>query len=293
MHMIYPFGKNIHELQNNFIEDISIVMPVYNHEDTVSKAIESALMQEMPYSSIVYCINDASTDTSSEILSYYSKKHPDKIKIYTSIENQGSGKKSYYHNRPPVRGRFWCLLAGDDYWTSKDKLAKQISFLDINTDYVGCSCNSLVKNETTGEESIIRPDRNVWNFLDLVLLRNRYAFYVHTTSIVWRNIFLDKGFFLPPSFRNKHAFGDVILMHMMLAKGGKMYNIQKEMSCYRVTGKGVWTNKSEHEKEEMNKILMNNINLSIPLKYKIAIHLQKFKRYSNVLKTLIPGPVNE
>jgi len=274
-------------------EDISIVMAVYNHENTVAEAIESALIQEMPYKSVIYCLNDASTDRSAEILNDYAQRYPGQIKLFTSITNQGSGKKSFYHNQPPVRGRYWCLLAGDDYWTTKDKLAQQIAFLDGSPDFVGCSCNTLVKDETTNTESIIKPDRNSWNLLDLILLRHKYAFYVHTTSIIWRNIFLDKGFFLPPSFKRKFAFGDVVLTHMMLGKGGKMHNIPEVMSCYRVTGRGVWTSKSTQEQAEMNDRLMKNISLSIPFKYKVVISLQKLRSRSNTFKNIVPGPVNE
>lgn len=274
-------------------EDISIVMAVYNHEATVAEALESALMQEMPYKSVIYCLNDASTDKSADILNDYAQRYPERIKIYTSKVNQGSGKKSFYHNRPPVKGRYWCLLAGDDYWTSKDKLAKQITFLDNNPDYVGCSCNSVMKNEATGAETIIKPDRNSWNLIDLILLHRRYAFYVHTTSIIWRNIYLEYGFFLPPSFKKSYASGDVVLGHKMLGRGGKMYNIPETMSCYRVTGRGVWTSKSEKEQAEMNKRLKAKISRAIPCKFKLYIFLQKLRQYSTTFRKLIPGPVNE
>ena len=275
-------------------EDISIVMAVYNHEATVAEALESALMQEMPYRSVIYCLNDASTDKSAEILSDYERKYPGRIKVYTSPENLGSGKKSFLYHQPPVNGRYWCLLAGDDYWTSRDKLAKQIAFLDSDPDYVGCSCNTVMKNEMTGEESIIKPSRDTWNLLDLLLLNHNYAFYVHTTSIVWRNIYLKQGFFLPPAFRKKFARGDVVLAHMMLAKGGKMLNIPELMSCYRVTGRGIWSNKSSEEQAWLNKnSLPKMISRSTTLKYKIYVFMQKMRHRSKIIKNLVPGPLNE
>jgi len=147
------------------IEDISIVMAVYNHEATVAEALESALMQEMPYKSMIYCLDDASTDRSGEILSDYAKKYPDRIKVYTSPQNLGSGKKSFLFHQPPVKGKYWCLLAGDDFWTRPDKLAKQITFLNTHPGFVGCSCNTIMKNENTGEESIIEPSRNTFNLI--------------------------------------------------------------------------------------------------------------------------------
>jgi len=274
-------------------EDISIVMAVYNHESTVAQAIESALSQKMPYTSVIYCLNDASTDNSAEVLSEYARIYPDRVKVYTSKENLGSGKKSFLHHRPPVKGRYWCLLAGDDYWTDSSKLAKQISFLDSAPDYVGCSCNSIVKNEVTGEESLIEPSRNIWNLLDLLLLKHKYAFYVHTTSIIWRNIYIQKGSFLPPEFKKKYASGDVMLTHMMLMTGGKMKNLPEVMSCYRYTGKGVWTSLSLKEQSERNARLEKNIYRLTPLKYKIYILAQALRRKFKVLKNLIQGPINE
>ncbi len=273
-------------------EDVSIVMPVYNHEATVAEALESALMQVMPYRSVLYCFNDASSDRSAEILSDYAKKYPDKIKVYTNPKRLGSGKASYLFQRPSIIGRYWCLLAGDDYWTSSDKLAKQIAFLDNHPDFAGCSCDTVMKNEITGDESIIKPSRNTWNLLDLLL--GKYEIYVHTASITWRNIYLERGFFLPPSYRKKNARGDVILMHMMLSKGGKMQNIPEVMSCYRFTGRGIWSSLSAKERAEINqKLLPKVIRRSTPIKYIILVVLQKLLRRSKVIKSLIPGPVNE
>jgi len=273
-------------------EDISIVMAVYNHEATVAEALESALMQVMPYRSVIYCFNDASSDKSGEILSDYAKRYPDKINVYTNPKRLGSGKDSYFYQQPSIKGRYWCLLAGDDYWTSCDKLAKQIAFLDSHPNFAGCSCNTVMKNEITGDESIIEPSRNTWNLLDLLLCN--HGMYVHTASITWRNIYLEQGFFLPPSFRKKFARGDVVLMHMMLSKGGKMQNIPEVMSCYRFTGKGIWSRLSAEERAKLNQnMLPKMISRSIPLKYKVLVFLQKLRRRSNIIKSLIPGPVNE
>lgn len=274
-------------------EDISIVMAVYNHEATLRDAIDSALMQEMPYTSHIYCINDASTDSSANILAEYVQKYPDKISVYTSSTNQGSGKKAFLHNKPPVYGRYWCLLAGDDYWTTPNKLSKQIEFLNANSRYIGCSCNTVMRDEFSGTEKVIRPDRDSWNLLDLVMLPHKYAFYVHPSGIVWRNINLKKGFFLPPEYQKDYAFGDVVLMHMMLSGGGLVKNIPEVMSCYRVTGRGIWSSRSTEEQAEINIKLKNMLDKALPLKYKIYLKLQFLKKYSGMLDKLIIGPVNE
>ncbi len=273
-------------------EDISIVLNVYNHEGTVAEAIESVLNQKMPYSSVIYCQNDASTDNSKNIITKYAARYPDKVKVLTSTRNLGSGKKSMYFHRPDVRGRYWCLLDGDDFWIRNDKLEKQISFLDDNPDFVGCSCDTLMKNEIDGKESVISPDCETWNLLDCLLLKNKYSFYVHTSSLIWRNVFLKKGFFLPPAFKKEFASGDVMLSHMMLGQGGKVKNIFNVMSCYRVTGKGVWTSKDLKHQNELNESLAELIYRSIPRKYKLYFTLRKLCGRHSILQKLIPGPIN-
>lgn len=266
-------------------ECISIVMPVYNHEDTVAEALESAMMQEMPYTSVIYCLNDASTDKSAEILADYARRYPGKLKVYTSPENLGSAKKSMLYHKPPVKGRYWCLLEGDDYWTSRNKLNKQISFLEnCNSDFVGCSCNTLLRNEITGKNSIIKPDRNTWDLLDLLTLAESYAFYVHTSSVVWRNIYNDRDSFLPPAFRERGADSDVMLMHMMLYRGGKIQNIPEVMSCYRVTGRGIWTGKNLQQQTAANSDLLEVLSRSLPFKYKMLVFLNKIRVLMGMLK---------
>lgn len=274
-------------------EDISIVMAVYNHEATVAEALESALMQEMPYSSVIYCLNDASTDRSGEILNDCASKYPDRIKVYTSPKNLGSGKQSFLYHQPPANGRYWCLLAGDDFWTTPDKLAKQVAFLDANPKFTGVSCDTVVKDEVTGKNSFIKPTKNEFNLLDLILLKHKYAFYVHTASILWRNIYLNEGFFLPPAFKKKFARGDVILMHMMLSKGGKVKNIPEVMSCYRMTGQGVWTSKTKKKQKQLNNDLQIDLDRSVPIRIKMYVFLHKYFSKFKFIKALIPGPINE
>ncbi|QBR84519.1 glycosyltransferase family 2 protein [Legionella israelensis] len=280
-------------MKKTIIEDISIIMPVYNHELTIVDAIESVLMQKTNYNYTLHCINDASVDKSADILEHYAAQYPDKIKVYHNPYNMGSGKKAILYQNPSVKARYWCLLAGDDYWTSHEKLNKQINFLDNNADFVGCSCNTVLKNELTGKSSLIKPSKSSWNYLDIRLLKNKYSFYVHPSGIIWRNIFIKKNSFFPRAFKKDFAYGDVMLRHMMLLQGGKMHNIPEVMSCYRVTGRGVWSRNTVEQKSNANKILEEKLKSSVSLKYKILIYLQKYRSSSPFMKKIILGPINE
>ncbi len=282
------FGK--HLLDDDYVEDISIIMAVYNHADTIAEAIESVLNQKTQYRYVLYCLDDASTDHSADILQHYSEKYPDKIKIFTSPQNLGTGKKSFLYHNPPVNGKYWALLAGDDYWTDNHKLDEQLTFLEDNSCYVGCGSHTYVKDEINGADSTIKPSKSSFNLIDFHVHSNLYT---HPSSIIWRNIYRDEVTFLPPLFRKKTAVGDVMLMNAMLASGSKMKILVKVMSCYRVTGEGVWSRLSKEEQDHLNNNLMGNIMQMLPIKWRLIIFFQKQRQQSMLLQTMIPGPKNE
>jgi len=70
---------------------ISIIIPVYNAKNYLAECLESILNQNRNDIEII-CIDDASTDGSSEILISYQERFPNLIKIIFFSENQGPSK---------------------------------------------------------------------------------------------------------------------------------------------------------------------------------------------------------
>ncbi|WP_300032383.1 glycosyltransferase family A protein [uncultured Roseobacter sp.] len=95
---------------NRPVEDISIITAVYNHEGTISDTLDSILMQGTSCSFHIYCMDDSSTDRSAEFLEAYRVRHPDKITVFTSAQNQGSGKKCFCITGPRPTGRIGVYL---------------------------------------------------------------------------------------------------------------------------------------------------------------------------------------
>ena len=65
---------------------ISVIVPVYNEEQTVSEVVSNLLSN--PYFYEVICVNDGSTDESLREL----EKFRDRIKLISFTENQGKGQ---------------------------------------------------------------------------------------------------------------------------------------------------------------------------------------------------------
>ncbi len=120
---------------------VSVVMPVYNGEKYIQKAVDSVLAQEVSLELII--IDDGSTDRTEEILEKY--KNHEEIRCLKNKKNTGvSGSRN--RGVKEARGTYVAFLDADDWW-EKDKLKKQIALLE-ETGCVLCS---------TGRE-LVQPD---------------------------------------------------------------------------------------------------------------------------------------
>lgn len=66
---------------------VSVIIPVYNAEATISRALDSVLSQDQ-VSLEVICIDDYSSDSSLEVLNQYAERDS-RVKVLTNAHNQG------------------------------------------------------------------------------------------------------------------------------------------------------------------------------------------------------------
>ena len=97
---------------------ISVIVPVYNVEDYLHVCLNSILNQTFQDFEII-CIDDESTDSSSEILEYFASKDS-RIKILRNEGNIGLGP-SRNRGIDAAKGKYIIFLDSDD-WYSFDTL---------------------------------------------------------------------------------------------------------------------------------------------------------------------------
>ena len=97
---------------------ISIITPVYNVEDYIHVCLNSVLKQTYQDFEII-CVDDASTDSTVEILEYFVQKDS-RIKILKNESNKGPG---FSRNKAlkEAKGKYILFLDGDD-WLSLNAL---------------------------------------------------------------------------------------------------------------------------------------------------------------------------
>jgi glycosyltransferase involved in cell wall biosynthesis len=119
-----------HETSPRCVET-SICCITFNHERFVELAINGFLTQRTtkPFEVLVH--DDASTDSTQSILKAYQSRYPKLIKLKLQSVNQykkGFRPLENYLLREAT-GRFIAICEGDDFWTNRDKLEKQLAVL--------------------------------------------------------------------------------------------------------------------------------------------------------------------
>lgn len=129
---------------------VSIVLPTYNRASLLEKSVNSILEQSYQYWELII-INNESTDYTERLIRSFSEK--DKRIRYFEVNKSLQGGISQYlnfgiHNSV---GKYIARIDDDDTWSDRDKLKKQVDFLDANPDYVICG-GGVIMVDSAGRE---------------------------------------------------------------------------------------------------------------------------------------------
>jgi len=219
---------------------LSIIMPVYNEEKFIARALESVLYQNVNFDYEIILIDDNSNDRTVEIIQSYQKAFKN-IQLIVNERNYGKGygtMKGY----ESASGEYFHMLDGDDFFISYNKLQKQVDFLDENNDYVAIAHNSIVLFDDNRISFISSNIRKISYEYEEAITNK---FYFHTSSYMYRKI--QKK--LPEIFLKKPLRGDSALnfFHVFHSKKKVMYHPDIS-SVYNHHGRGLWTGMTDKEK---------------------------------------------
>lgn len=213
---------------------LSVMIPTYNHEKYIVKALDSVFMQETEYTYEVLVGEDASTDRTRHILKEYESKHNyDELHVFYREHNLRNGPISNQKDlRLRCRGKYIITLEGDDYWTDKNKIQRQISFLENHPDYVAVAHNCKIVNENDEPVGFSYPEckSNEYSLIDYLL----GVMPGQTATVMSINYFKTQVFDLTVLDRNRGNGPEDRVKYFALASNGKIYCDQNKMSAYRL-----------------------------------------------------------
>ena len=123
---------------------VSVIIPTYNREWSLNRAIDSVLAQDYKNFELIV-VDDGSTDATPELLSTYGD-------AIVMIRQENSGV-SAARNRgvKEAAGELISFLDSDDYWLPK-KLTTQVDFFLSHPEALICQTEEIwIKNSQTGQ----------------------------------------------------------------------------------------------------------------------------------------------
>jgi len=239
---------------------VSICCITYNHEPYIKDALDSFLSQSTEFSFEILIHDDASTDSTADIINEYQKLYPDIIKPIFQRENQYSKgiKVNPAFNFSRANGKYIALCEGDDYWVDNEKLQKQVAVLESNEQISLIFHSAQELDCVTRNEKIVsrvkQKDGKVSNFK---IISGR-GILVPTASMCFRAECLKDKLSI---FDKNMPVGD-FFMQSLLAFCGAVYYQDSPMSVYRRNAPGAWTstlkgkdNRNEYYCQMKNAIL--------------------------------------
>ncbi len=213
---------------------LSVCIITYNHEIFIEQALNSVLEQDVKFAYEIVVGEDCSTDATAELLRKIENKNPGRVRVLYNTSNIGPNP-NFSKTLANCRGEYIAFLEGDDFWTSRTKLQRQVDFLNNRPNASCVFHRTRAVNDADPSRAYVVPsiDPAEISSFDFVLQdSNPIAF----GSLVARRACLS----------NLDLWlGDVDepsdwLMCMMLATKGDIGFIPLEMSHYRLHGTGAW-----------------------------------------------------
>lgn len=225
---------------------VSVVCTVFNHERYIRQCLDSLVSQKTDFKYEILIHDDASTDKSAVIIEEYAERYPDKIILVLQKENQysqGINPTNILLER--AKGKYIAICEGDDFWTSEEKLQRQVDFMEVNPEYSLCVHAAYYAHENgkIDTKSFFKAyETGKTVDTDEILKGWRFA----TNSILYRRD-VRKSLDIP--YRGKCENGDFALL-VYLSLQGKVYYMPECMSAYRVSSVGSlnWRWKNDAEK---------------------------------------------
>ena len=226
---------------------VSVICNAYNHEAYIRDALEGFVKQKTDFPFEVLVHDDASKDSTAEIIREYEEKYPEIIKPIYETENQysktdGSLTRIQYGR---ARGKYIALCEGDDYWTDPQKLQKQVDALECHPEIDICATGAATETEGMLLGEIAPSNRDVVFTPEQVIAGG--GGFVATASLMFRKSIHDD----PLPFSQMLRL-DYSIQIMGSLKGGMLY-LADQTCVYRIAAQGSWTSRMTQNIEALNR----------------------------------------
>ncbi|HHQ2324139.1 glycosyltransferase family 2 protein [Providencia rettgeri] len=220
----------------NFNDNIgvSIVMPMYNGENFLEKAISSVVKQTFKNWELII-IDDHSDDNSYSIAKNYISEN---IKLLKTKNSRSGAAKARNIGILEAKKRFIAFLDCDDYWDS-NKLEKQLNLLIKEKAHFCYSAYNIFDNESGKIIGSFHPKNNI-NYYSLLK-----GCDIGCLTVVYDTAYLGKCYF-PETVKEDYA----LWLAIAKIKNIKFVFCSDTLANYRISSNSISSNKWKEIKRQ-------------------------------------------
>lgn len=230
--------------------ELSVIIPAYKFCYFIDQSVMSALWQKTNFEFEVLVRDDFSPDKTDSVLSKIAYWNP-RLKYFKATENWGFMKNIQFLLNQ-AQGKYVAYLDGDDYYVFQDKLQKAYDFLEQNQNYSMVSFGYYRKMES-GEFFPDKPYEFFGPLEDTIDL----AQMSQINKVQWGRVFRNIPNIIKPWMYQLPTIDWAI--NYEVAKSGLIKNIDEPWGVYRQSQVGLFNPLSEAEKENLDRIVQNEI----------------------------------
>ncbi|HPP11038.1 MAG TPA: glycosyltransferase family 2 protein [Defluviitoga tunisiensis] len=207
---------------------VSIIMPTYNCANYIEESIISVIKQTYTNWELII-IDDCSTDNTKEVVNDYLIRDS-RIK-YIRLDVNSGAAIARNKGMEQAKGKYIAFLDSDDLWM-KDKLEKQIKFMESNGYAFTCTTYAQIDEDGKQNGVLIRAKKKV-DYNGVLL-----SCPIGNSSVIYDVDMLGK--FEVPNIRKRN---DDALWLQILKKEKYAYGLDEVLMEYRVRSNSISSNK--------------------------------------------------
>lgn len=219
---------------------VTVACTTYNHEKYIEQTIRGFLIQKTTFPIEIIIHDDASIDSTPNIITKYAEKYPKLIIPIFQEENQYSKGNKPWSNFvfPEAKGKYIAICEGDDYWTDPLKLQRQVDFLEANESFsLVCTNVEIVNNHDIVQRKRFQFKNNFEINLNYLLKNN----HITTCSALFVTERLNLKEWPKINFLDKYVW-------ISLLQNGSCLYMNNITARYRMHDSGIYSGLKEYSK---------------------------------------------
>jgi glycosyltransferase involved in cell wall biosynthesis len=238
---------------------LTVLLTTYNHERFVEQALQSVVDQTTTFQFEVVVLEDCSTDNTRAIVQAFAADHRDVVRLALAESNENSNRL-FAEQWAACGSEYVAMLDGDDYWTSPDKLQRQVELLDSAPDLAFCFHDVRIVSD--GDEASAEAEDRLFVNMNPSAITAETLWsrcFVPGSSPVLRRALIPElpAWWVSGSDAGGAPHGDWALMLLFAQHGGIGY-IDEPLGVYRIHGGGVWSSRSpEQQRQDIVNVLQS------------------------------------